>query len=136
MGDHSHLPWEEAPDWQRKSCIKGVEGALAGATPRQSHESWLTAKAAEGWTWGPVKNPAEKKHPCFLPYDELPPAQRIKDELYLTVVRAVASALGEDVQYDPLEARKLVEALRAIVSADSTSAMHDAAASAAHLLGV
>ena len=37
---------------------------------------------------GPVKDPEKKEHPCFLPYDELPLSQRIKDYLFTAVVEA------------------------------------------------
>jgi hypothetical protein len=94
LGDQTQLPWEEAPDWQRSSAIEGVAGALDGNTPEQSHEGWLREKAETGWKYGPVKDPEKREHPCCVPYAELPPAQRVKDDLYLAVVRAMAGALG------------------------------------------
>lgn len=93
-GDLSHSSWDAAPEWQRSSTIKGVQGALDGATPEQSHESWLEEKRATGWKYGPVKDPVAKEHPCYLPYAELPPEQREKDGLYLGVVRAMAAAFN------------------------------------------
>ena len=93
-GDASQPSWDDAPEWQRTSARNGVTGALNGATPEQSHESWLDEKRATGWKYGPVKNPETKEHPCFIPYDGLPPSQRAKDQLYVTTVRAVAAALG------------------------------------------
>lgn len=93
LGDRSQPAWEDAPEWQRKSALAGVEGALAGNTPEQSHAGWLALKIVEGWVWGPVKDPEKKKHPCMRPYAELPPDQRAKDALYLAVVRATAKAL-------------------------------------------
>lgn len=38
LGDTSQPAWDDAPEWQRTSAMKGVEGALAGNSPRQSHE--------------------------------------------------------------------------------------------------
>jgi hypothetical protein len=93
LGDNSLTPWEDAPEWQKTSVRNGVRGALNGNTPEQSHESWLAEKAATGWKYGPVKDPEKKEHPCFVPYSELPPAQRAKDEIYTTVVRVVGAAL-------------------------------------------
>lgn len=93
LGDGSQPSWEEAPDWQRRSALQGVTGALNGATPEQSHESWLAEKYATGWKYGPVKDPEKKEHPCFVPYAELPPEQRQKDLLFVTTVRAMAAAL-------------------------------------------
>jgi hypothetical protein len=94
IGDGTQPAWEDAPEWQKSSARNGVKGALAGATPEQSHESWLAEKTATGWKYGPVKNPETKEHPCFVPYSELPEAQRAKDEVFITVVRVVGSALG------------------------------------------
>lgn len=93
IGDNSQPSWDDAPGWQRSSAINGVAGALAGATPEQSHESWLAEKRATGWKYGPIKNPDTKEHPCFVPYADLPPSQRAKDDLFLAVVRATAAAL-------------------------------------------
>jgi hypothetical protein len=87
-GDDSQVRWADAPDWQKSSAINGVAGALAGNTPEQSHESWLAEKRATGWTYGPVKDAEKKQHPCFVPYAELPPEQRVKDALFVAVVRA------------------------------------------------
>lgn len=94
MGDESQPLWADAPDWQKDSAREGVVGALNGNTPEQSHESWLAHKAAHGWKYGPVKSSQRLEHPCFVPYEQLPLAQRAKDTLYLAVVRAMAAALG------------------------------------------
>ncbi len=91
QGDLSQPRWEDAPEWQRESAIKGVQFALdhPDAKPSDSHESWLAEKRAAGWTYGPVKDPEAKTHPCFVSYGELPPAQKAKDYLFLGVVRAL-----------------------------------------------
>jgi hypothetical protein len=94
LGDESQLPWDSAPGWQRGSARIGVEGAINGATPEQSHESWLAVKAADGWRYGPTKDPEAKTHPCFVPYSELPEAQKAKDHVFVAVARAMWAALG------------------------------------------
>lgn len=88
IGDFSQKPWDQAEEWQRESAIKGVEYALQhpGATPSAQHEAWLKDKEQQGWKYGPVKNPETKEHPCFLPYEELEPEQRIKDHLFRAIV--------------------------------------------------
>jgi RyR domain len=93
LGDDSQSSWETAPSWQQTSARNGVRGALSGNTPEQSHLSWIVEKQATGWTYGKKKDPERKEHPCMVPYAELPAAQRAKDELYLSTVRAVAKAL-------------------------------------------
>ena len=96
IGDNSQPSWDEAPDWQKSSARNGVVGALNGNTPEQSHEGWLAEKAATGWKYGPVKDPAKKEHPCFMPYADLPPQQRAKDHIFIAVVKAMGAALGEN----------------------------------------
>lgn len=94
-GDTSQVAWDRAPDWQKASARNGVDGVLLrGNGPRASHASWLAEKEATGWKYGPKKDAIAKEHPCFVPYDELPDAQRAKDDLFVTIVRTVAGLLG------------------------------------------
>lgn len=89
-GDHSQVPWDDAPEWQKESCREGVRAILDGRVtkPSDSHESWLKHKLEDGWTYGPVKDPEKKQHPCMVPYEELPQEQKLKDQFLLTVVMA------------------------------------------------
>jgi len=91
-GDNSQLPWGQAPDWQIESAIDGVTHALdnPNAEPEDSHQNWWALKIAEGWTYGEVKDPEAKTHPCMVPYSGLPEFQRKKDALFLAIVRALA----------------------------------------------
>jgi len=91
IGDHSQASWDRATAWQKDSAITGVTASLAAPdkTPEQSHQGWLEKKAAEGWTYGAVKKPELRQHPCMVPYDQLPIEQRLKDELFIGVVRAL-----------------------------------------------
>lgn len=87
-GDHSQPTWDEAPDWQKDSAIAGVEAHIdnPGMTPEMSHQSWMKQKEEDGWKYGPEKNPETKEHPAFLPYDQLPSQQKVKDYLFKAVV--------------------------------------------------
>lgn len=96
LGDYSQVLWDNAPGWQKKSAVNGVANYISnGADPRRSHESWLAEKKADGWTYGPVKDVGEKKHPCFVPYDELPEEQKIKDSLFVAVCACLVPTLKE-----------------------------------------
>ena len=95
MGDHSFGPWEDAPEWQRATCRAGVNFHLCHpeATPSASHESWFALKVAEGWTYGPRKDPEKKVHPCMVSFDRLPMQQQAKDYLFTAVVRSLRDFL-------------------------------------------
>lgn len=95
LGDNSQLPWDDAPQWQRDSAIKGVQFYLQQAaagrevTPKHMHQAWLKEKVDNGWVYGPKKDVDNKQHPCCVPYEMLPFSQRLKDSLFLAVVSAL-----------------------------------------------
>ena len=91
IGDNSQPAWDAAPDWQRASAMNGVKFHLSnpGATPEGSHGEWLKEKMRTGWKYGPTKDPEKKEHPCFLPYEDLPVEQRVKDYLFKGVIEAM-----------------------------------------------
>lgn len=94
IGDNSQPAWADAPEWQKKSALSGVEFHLEALnsgvepSPSASHESWLEEKRADGWKFGPVKDSEKKEHPCFVPYGELPVAQRLKDYIFASIVKS------------------------------------------------
>jgi hypothetical protein len=90
--DPPQVPWDEAPDWQKNSAVKGVEFKLQNlrATPEEMHNSWYAEKVRDGWKYGPVKNPDKKEHHCMVGYDSLPLEQRAKDHLFSAVVRTLS----------------------------------------------
>jgi hypothetical protein len=98
IGDNSQPTWADAPEWQKNSALDGVtfhlESLMQGVDPKPSasHESWLAAKKADGWIYGPIKNPYTKQHPCYVPYDKLPVSQRTKDYIFGAIVKACFQA--------------------------------------------
>lgn len=96
LGDTSFGPFDDAPDWQIETILKGIDAFTSGEViaPHESHDSWLREKVATGWSYGPVKDAEAKTHPCMLPYDELPASQRRKDHLFLAIVRALTKDIG------------------------------------------
>lgn len=95
LGDKEQPPWNEAPEWQKESARAGVRAHMANPhmTAKQAHETWLAHKAADGWTWGPVKDAAAKTHPSFVPYDKLPVAEQAKDFIFRAIVRSLLDGL-------------------------------------------
>ena len=92
IGDFSQVPWDDAPDWQRESAIKGVELHLSNpdAGPEASHESWSAEKLSTGWVYGPVKDIEKKEHPCLVLFKDLLVEQQMKDVLFRNIVRSFA----------------------------------------------
>jgi hypothetical protein len=101
LGDHSQPDWDKAPPWQRESAEQGVRFVLdnLNAGPSAQHDNWMAQKLADGWVYGPVKDPEAKTHPCLVPFEQLPKEQQAKDFLFRAVVEGflanVPNACGE-----------------------------------------
>lgn len=52
LGDHSQVPWEEAPEWQKSSVINGVKmhARDGNVMPEESHAAWMREKTAKDHT--------------------------------------------------------------------------------------
>jgi len=91
LGEDAGPEWGMAPVHTRDSVVNGVEYLRdhPHAGPNASHENWLSLKESLGWKWGPVKDDVKREHPCFMPYHDLPPEQRLKDAVFHGIVRAM-----------------------------------------------
>lgn len=95
LGDISQPSWEEAPQWQRESARMGVDlHTMGDFGPEASHISWMRQKVDDGWTYGAFKDPENKKHPCIMPFAELPREQQAKDFIFRAVVHVLRSKLS------------------------------------------
>lgn len=43
------------------------------------HETWAKGRIDAGWTYGPVRDEARKRHPCLVPYSELSETEKAYD---------------------------------------------------------
>lgn len=93
-GEEAAPPWDQAPEWMRQATADGVRGALLGDTPQTAHDRWCDSKRDDGWRWGPTKDAVAKTHPCMVPWDRLPEAQRNKDSALLIAVTQEVETWG------------------------------------------
>lgn len=43
------------------------------------HDEWAKTRIEQGWSYGETRDDANKKHPCLVPYDELPESEKVYD---------------------------------------------------------
>lgn len=53
--------------------------ALLERLAANTHDVWAAQRISEGWTFGPVRDDPGKKHPCLVPYDQLPDLEKEYD---------------------------------------------------------
>ena len=98
QNDNTQARWENSPEWQKDSAIAGVRAIIDNPdmTCEDSHESWRDMKLNDGWSYGPVKDPDKKLHPCMVDYHELSEEQQAKDHLFGHVVRALIPFMDKE----------------------------------------
>ena len=53
--------------------------AMSEVLAKNTHEAWAAGRIAQWWTYGNVRDDANKKHPCLIPYDDLPELEKEYD---------------------------------------------------------
>ena len=72
-------------------------GELTERLAENAHEIWAAQRMKDGWQWGPQRDDAARKHPCLVPYDQLPESEKEYDRAaVLCVLRAIV-ALGAKI---------------------------------------
>ena len=96
LGESPAAAWDKAREWERTSTITGVRFRMENPNtpPSHQHNQWMSEKLANGWTYGPVKDPSLKTHPSLVPYAQLPETERRKDQLFAVIVRVLVDPMG------------------------------------------
>lgn len=92
IGEKPQEPWEDVSDEMKESTYVGINYVLNHPTATAStlHRNWCKQKKEDGWVYGKEKNQEKKTHPCLVPFSNLPKKQRIKDVLFIEIVKALS----------------------------------------------
>ena len=63
------------PDAMLKAMMEAAMERMAEA----EHDGWMAQRARTGWSWGPARDDAGKRHPAMVPYAQLSERDREKD---------------------------------------------------------
>ena len=63
-----------------------------------AHDNWARLRMREGWTWGSVRDDADRKHPDLVPYDDLPESEKDYDRnVAMETIKAIV-VLGYKIE--------------------------------------
>jgi len=68
--------------------------ALAEILAQNTHDVWAKGRMDEGWTYGEMRDDINKKHPCLVPYQELPESEKEYDRTTAMETLKVIIKLG------------------------------------------
>lgn len=73
---------------------------LSECLAKNTHEVWAKGRMDEGWTYGEVRDDAQKQHPCILPYEELSEAEKDYDRRTALETLKLIVKLGYTIKKD------------------------------------
>ncbi len=71
--------------------------ALLERLAENTHDVWAAQRIKEGWAYGPKRDDASKKHPCLVPYADLPESEKEYDRKTAGETLKAVMALGYSV---------------------------------------
>lgn len=67
---------------------------LAELLAKNAHDVWAQERLAQGWKYGPCRRDDTKEHPCLIPYEQLPEAEKVYDRNTAMETLKAVCALG------------------------------------------
>lgn len=63
-----------------------------------AHDHWAKRRISEGWSWGAKRDDEAKKHPCLVPYEDLPDSEKQYDRATAMETLRAIIALGYRIE--------------------------------------
>jgi hypothetical protein len=83
--------WGEREEDFKKQFVELIADLCSGKRKFQdfeeAHNSWMKKYFEMGWKYAEHYDPENRMHPDLVPYDELNPKEKIKDEVFLGLTK-------------------------------------------------
>ena len=96
-GKHTYEP---KPLDTSRVQLAGTLQDLLERVAEHLHEVWALQRMSDGWTYGPTRDDADKKHPDLVPYAQLPESEKDYDRNAAQEALKAVIALGGRIAYD------------------------------------
>jgi hypothetical protein len=97
--------YDPRPDKNVDIAIPAELEPLVEQLAEHAHDSWARTRLDEGWTFGPARDDRAKKHPCLVPYAELPESERFVDRRLISDTLKLILSLGYAIERSSGEPR-------------------------------
>ncbi|HPF87360.1 MAG TPA: RyR domain-containing protein [Candidatus Limiplasma sp.] len=74
--------------------VRRLPDAMVEQYAMLEHDDWMAGKLRFGWRYAPVRNNQNKEHPCLVPWDKLPEAEKDKDRAVALNLPDMAALAG------------------------------------------
>lgn len=90
----SNPDWDELDEECKYRALRGVAKVAENPdiSPKECHDLWIEEMSAAGYRAGPNIDPVRKEHPAMVPYSQLPEPQKLKTQLFISIVNSICNA--------------------------------------------
>jgi hypothetical protein len=92
------MPYSPKPLDTSSVALSDELEALTEYLAENTHDIWATQRLAEGWTYGPQRDDAAKKHPDLIPYADLSESEKEYDRRTAMETLKAILALGYRIE--------------------------------------
>ena len=89
--------WGNREDDFKKQFVELISDLCLGKRKFQSfvvaHNSWMKKYFEMGWVYGEKYDPKNKVYPDLVPYNELDPKEKVKDEVLVKLVEIAKTCI-------------------------------------------
>jgi len=97
----SPTPYHPAPLQTDHIILEPELVDLTEQLSENAHDLWAAQRMADGWTYGPHRDDEAKKHPCLVPYGDLPEKEKEYDRQAAMGTLKAILALGYTIHKPP-----------------------------------
>lgn len=72
--------------------------ALTEKLAENTHDIWAAQRMSEGWSYGPERDDAARKHPDLVPYSDLPESEKEYDRKTAVEALKLIVRLGYNIK--------------------------------------
>jgi ryanodine receptor 2 len=91
------MPYDPQPLDTSQVQLPAEIAGLIERLAENTHDVWARQRLNEGWSYGPKRDDTHKKHPCLVPYSQLPETEKEYDRKTAIETLKVILALGHDI---------------------------------------
>ena len=73
------VPYVPAPINTSGVALPAALEGLLERLAENAHDVWAAERMKQGWTYGPTRDDIAKRHPCLVPYSQLPESEKEYD---------------------------------------------------------
>ena len=94
------MPYQPKPIDTAAITLSPQLAALTERLAENAHDLWAAQRLKDGWTHGPQRDDRSQKHPCLVPYAQLPDSEKEYDRQAAMGTLKAIRALGYRIETD------------------------------------